>query len=241
MFPSVGKSFGTAENFSHWNCILFNSFLSLETISSPGVDYMHPDLIDNYVSTRRQRIQYSSFLTLLSLSHTHTHTHTQHPEASYDFSSNDPYPYPRYTDDWFNSHGTRCAGEVSAKRDNNVCGVGVAYNSRVAGWKRIFFFSPIFATNHLFLKPINYKIFSISTRHSNARPALHDGSDWGQLDGPSTAIDSHLQRILGSYGRRTYSGWTSKCYHASDRTRCERSMCTIFWFASNPFSICAVD
>nr|CAD7256468.1 unnamed protein product [Timema shepardi] len=22
--------------------------------------------------------------------------------ASYDFSSNDPYPYPRYTDDWFN-------------------------------------------------------------------------------------------------------------------------------------------
>nr|CAD7395394.1 unnamed protein product [Timema poppensis] len=23
--------------------------------------------------------------------------------ASYDFSSNDPYPYPRYTDDWFNS------------------------------------------------------------------------------------------------------------------------------------------
>lgn len=57
----------------------------------------------------------------------------QHPEASYDFSSNDPYPYPRYTDDWFNSHGTRCAGEVVAKRDNNVCGVGVAYNSRVAG------------------------------------------------------------------------------------------------------------
>lgn len=65
---------------------------------------MHPDLIDNY-----------------------------HPEASYDFSSNDPYPYPRYTDDWFNSHGTRCAGEVASKRDNNVCGVGVAYNSRVAG------------------------------------------------------------------------------------------------------------
>lgn len=24
--------------------------------------------------------------------------------ASYDFSSNDPYPYPRYTDDWFNRY-----------------------------------------------------------------------------------------------------------------------------------------
>lgn len=31
------------------------------------------------------------------------------------------------------SHGTRCAGEVSAARDNGVCGVGVAYDSKVAG------------------------------------------------------------------------------------------------------------
>lgn len=31
------------------------------------------------------------------------------------------------------SHGTRCAGEVAAKRDNGVCGVGVAYESKVAG------------------------------------------------------------------------------------------------------------
>ncbi|MEQ2245730.1 Neuroendocrine convertase 2, partial [Ilyodon furcidens] len=54
-------------------------------------------------------------------------------DASYDFSSNDPFPFPRYTDDWFNSHGTRCAGEVSAAANNNICGVGVAYNSKVAG------------------------------------------------------------------------------------------------------------
>lgn len=31
------------------------------------------------------------------------------------------------------SHGTRCAGEVAAKRDNGICGVGVAYDSKVAG------------------------------------------------------------------------------------------------------------
>jgi len=73
-------------------------------IMDDGVDYMHPDIINNY-----------------------------NARASYDFSSNDPYPYPRYTDDWFNSHGTRCAGEVSAARDNGVCGVGVAYDSLVAG------------------------------------------------------------------------------------------------------------
>jgi proprotein convertase subtilisin/kexin type 2 len=73
-------------------------------IMDDGVDYMHPDLIRNY-----------------------------NARASYDFSSNDPYPFPRYTDDWFNSHGTRCAGEVSGARDNGVCGVGVAYDSMVAG------------------------------------------------------------------------------------------------------------
>lgn len=73
-------------------------------IMDDGVDYMHPDLRNNF-----------------------------NAEASYDFSSNDPFPYPRYTDDWFNSHGTRCAGEIAAARDNGVCGVGVAYDSRVAG------------------------------------------------------------------------------------------------------------
>uniref|UniRef100_A0A8D0TPH4 Neuroendocrine convertase 2 n=1 Tax=Sus scrofa TaxID=9823 RepID=A0A8D0TPH4_PIG len=73
-------------------------------IMDDGIDYLHPDLASNY-----------------------------NAEASYDFSSNDPYPYPRYTDDWFNSHGTRCAGEVSAAANNNICGVGVAYSSKVAG------------------------------------------------------------------------------------------------------------
>ncbi|XP_064915347.1 neuroendocrine convertase 2 isoform X2 [Patagioenas fasciata] len=73
-------------------------------IMDDGIDYLHPDLASNY-----------------------------NAKASYDFSSNDPYPYPRYTDDWFNSHGTRCAGEVSAAANNNICGVGVAYNSKVAG------------------------------------------------------------------------------------------------------------
>ncbi|XP_066900797.1 neuroendocrine convertase 2 [Halyomorpha halys] len=73
-------------------------------IMDDGVDYMHQDLKYNY-----------------------------NAKASYDFSSNDRFPYPRYTDDWFNSHGTRCAGEVAAARDNGICGVGVAYDSKIAG------------------------------------------------------------------------------------------------------------
>ncbi len=35
--------------------------------------------------------------------------------------------------EFFLRHGTRCAGEVSAKADNGICGVGIAYHARVGG------------------------------------------------------------------------------------------------------------
>ncbi|KKK12007.1 hypothetical protein P175DRAFT_0504358 [Aspergillus ochraceoroseus IBT 24754] len=50
-------------------------------------------------------------------------------EGSYDFNDHTPEPRPRLRDD---RHGTRCAGEVAAAR-NEVCGVGVAYDSRISG------------------------------------------------------------------------------------------------------------
>lgn len=50
-------------------------------------------------------------------------------EGSYDFNDNTLEPKPRLADD---RHGTRCAGEVSAVK-NNVCGVGVAWDSKIAG------------------------------------------------------------------------------------------------------------
>ncbi|CZT04450.1 hypothetical protein WAI453_011504 [Rhynchosporium graminicola] len=50
-------------------------------------------------------------------------------EGSWDFNDAGPEPKPRLSDD---AHGTRCAGEISAVK-NNVCGVGVAYDSKIAG------------------------------------------------------------------------------------------------------------
>ncbi|KAL2211418.1 hypothetical protein CC79DRAFT_1268269 [Sarocladium strictum] len=50
-------------------------------------------------------------------------------EGSWDFNDDDPEPKPELSDD---NHGTRCAGEVGAGR-NDFCGVGVAYDSRIAG------------------------------------------------------------------------------------------------------------
>ncbi|KAG0667367.1 pheromone processing endoprotease [Monosporozyma unispora] len=52
------------------------------------------------------------------------------PEGSWDFNDNTNLPKPRLTDDY---HGTRCAGEIAAAKGNDFCGVGVAYNSKVAG------------------------------------------------------------------------------------------------------------
>ena len=50
-------------------------------------------------------------------------------EGSYDFNDQVEDPKPRLSDD---KHGTRCAGEIAAVR-NDVCGVGVAYDSKVSG------------------------------------------------------------------------------------------------------------
>lgn len=53
------------------------------------------------------------------------------PQASYDINGNDPDPMPRDNGD--NKHGTRCAGEVAAIAFNDICGVGVAYKSKIGG------------------------------------------------------------------------------------------------------------
>ena len=50
-------------------------------------------------------------------------------EGSWDFNDNVRDPKPRLSDD---RHGTRCAGEVAAAR-NNICGVDVAYDGKVSG------------------------------------------------------------------------------------------------------------
>uniref|UniRef100_A0A6Q2XX90 P/Homo B domain-containing protein n=1 Tax=Esox lucius TaxID=8010 RepID=A0A6Q2XX90_ESOLU len=74
------------------------------TILDDGIEKDHPDLATNY-----------------------------DPDASYDVNDGDPDPQPRYTQRNENRHGTRCAGEVAAAANNDVCGVGVAYNARIGG------------------------------------------------------------------------------------------------------------
>ncbi|KZT09596.1 uncharacterized protein LAESUDRAFT_646202 [Laetiporus sulphureus 93-53] len=49
--------------------------------------------------------------------------------GSYDFNDHEDLPTPKLFDD---HHGTRCAGQIAAVK-NDVCGVGIAYDSQVAG------------------------------------------------------------------------------------------------------------
>ncbi|XP_055871397.1 neuroendocrine convertase 1-like isoform X3 [Biomphalaria glabrata] len=74
------------------------------TILDDGLEREHPDLKDNY-----------------------------DPDASYDFNDNDADPTPRYDITNENKHGTRCGGEVSMIANNNNCGVGIAFDSRIGG------------------------------------------------------------------------------------------------------------
>ncbi|OWB58363.1 serine-type endopeptidase activity protein [[Candida] boidinii] len=53
-----------------------------------------------------------------------------YPEGSWDFNDKRPLPKPSLFDDY---HGTRCAAVIAAEKGNGVCGVGAAYDSRVAG------------------------------------------------------------------------------------------------------------
>ncbi|TFK29176.1 hypothetical protein FA15DRAFT_700441 [Coprinopsis marcescibilis] len=48
---------------------------------------------------------------------------------SYDFNDHEPMPFPKRASD---HHGTRCAGQIAAAK-NDMCGVGLAFNSKVSG------------------------------------------------------------------------------------------------------------
>jgi proprotein convertase subtilisin/kexin type 2 len=156
-------------------------------IMDDGVDYMHPDLIRNY-----------------------------NARASYDFSSNDPYPFPRYTDDWFNSHGTRCAGEVSGARDNGVCGVGVAYDSMVAGIRMLDqpYMTDLIEANSMGHEPNMIDIYSASWGPTD---------DGRTVDGPRNATMRAIVRGVneGRHGLGNIYVWASGDGGADDDCNCD--------------------
>ncbi|PGH20707.1 hypothetical protein AJ80_03467 [Polytolypa hystricis UAMH7299] len=97
-------------------------------------------------------------------------------EGSYDFNEHTNVPKPRLFDD---KHGTRCAGEIAAVR-NDVCGVGVAYDSKVAGIRILS--KPVSDEDEA--SAINYK-YQDSQLYSCSWGPVDDGRT---MDAPSTLM-----------------------------------------------------
>lgn len=88
----------------------------ITSIVDDGLDYNSTDLAENFV---RCPLLFR-FCCLLDF---------QDAEHSYDFNDHTELPTPILGDD---RHGTRCAGQIGAVK-NDVCGVGLAYGSKVSG------------------------------------------------------------------------------------------------------------
>ena len=71
------------------------------SVLDDGMDHTHPELKDNY-----------------------------DPKASTDLNGHDSDPFPNDTDP-YNAHGTKCSGTIAAKANNNLCGTGIAFDSKI--------------------------------------------------------------------------------------------------------------
>ena len=52
----------------------------------------------------------------------------------YDFLESDDDAFPATIDGEREEHGTSVAGEIGMEKGNDVCGIGVAYNSFITGY-----------------------------------------------------------------------------------------------------------
>ncbi|PAA85653.1 hypothetical protein BOX15_Mlig006099g2 [Macrostomum lignano] len=156
-------------------------------IVDDGIDYLHPDLAESY-----------------------------NAEASFDFNSNDPYPFPKYADYRFNSHGTRCAGEVSAKRNNRICSVGVAPGSRVAGLRIL---DQLYVTDLLEAAAMSHRRDIIDIYSASWGPT----DDGKTLDGPLKETSRVLRDgiTLGRGGLGSIFVWASGNGGPKDDCNCD--------------------
>lgn len=126
-------------------------------IIDDGIEYTHEDIRSNFDET-----------------------------ISYNLNMNTPDVMPRYTDPR-NRHGTKCAGVIVMKANNQKCGVGIAYDAKVGGIT-------------LLDGVIDDLMEAKAIKYANDRVDIYSGS-WGPpdngkaLDGPG-----HLSSVAFYHG-----------------------------------------
>nr|XP_060641719.1 proprotein convertase subtilisin/kexin type 4-like [Anolis sagrei ordinatus] len=134
------------------------------SILDDGLEKDHPDLAPNY-----------------------------DPLASHDFNDNDPDPQPRYNPWDENRHGTRCAGEVAAAANNDICGAGVAYRAKIGGVRMLD--GPV-------TDVVEAQSLSLHPQHIHIYSASWGPEDDGRtVDGPGfLATKAFLKGVLSGRG-----------------------------------------
>ena len=172
-------------------------------ILDDGLDYLHPDLVEAYDA-----------------------------ELSFDYSSNDPYPYPRWTQNSYNSHGTRCAGEIVSKPDNHVCGVGVAPGAKIVGIRML---DQTFMTDGIEAKSMSHRSDKIDIYSASWGPT----DDGKTVDGPrrATLKAMHAGVTKGRNGLGSIYIWASGDGGSNDDCNCDGYASSIWTISINAVGI----
>jgi len=144
------------------------------TIVDDGIEKDHPDLVDNY-----------------------------DPLSSTDINDLDSDPQPRYDPNDSNRHGTRCAGQVAAGRNNSHCMVGIAYNAQIGGIRMLD--GPV--TDAVEARSLSFNSDHIDIYSSSWGP----NDDGKTVDGPGILTSSAIQKGAnhGRDGKGSIFVWAS--------------------------------
>ncbi|GAB1605210.1 proprotein convertase subtilisin/kexin type 4-like isoform X1 [Argonauta hians] len=163
------------------------------TIVDDGLEWKHDDLRENY-----------------------------DPNASSDMNDHDNDPSPRYDPTNENRHGTRCAGEVAMVANNNICGVGVAFNAKIGGIRMLD--GPITDSLEAQSLGFNHKYIDIYS------------SSWGPLDNgktveyPGVLTQKAMTKAIkeGRGGKGVLYAWASGNGGHKDNCNCDGYAASIY-------------
>ncbi|CAH0553623.1 unnamed protein product [Brassicogethes aeneus] len=164
------------------------------SILDDGIEYTHDDLIDNY-----------------------------DPDISYDCNQEDLDPIPRYDVHKSNSHGTRCAGEVAMTANNKICGVGIAFNSKIGGVKML----DGLVTDRIEGTALGYALDLVDIYSASWGPK----DDGKTVDGPGRLAKESLEKgiTMGRNGRGSIYVWASgNGGSKGDNCNCDGYLASIF-------------
>ncbi|CAI9733773.1 neuroendocrine convertase 1-like isoform X2 [Octopus vulgaris] len=163
------------------------------TVLDDGIEWMHDDLRKNY-----------------------------DPKASVDLNDNDEDPRPRYDPSNENKHGTRCAGEIAMTANNNICGVGIAFNSKIGGVRMLD--GPITDSLEARALGFNHKYIDI---YSASWGPLDNGMT---LDGPGTLSRKAMELSIkeGRDGKGVLYVWASGNGGNRDNCNCDGYASSIY-------------